>query len=113
MIILNNPNNTAMDTTDVKISLPNLLLSSSRIYSATNFTRPEVIPRLARLAIEEKDKIKDQIPNCSIPIDFNKYLYKKKYSNAVNTTCMTADRALTVSFFEEKFINTVLKISQQ
>ena len=107
MIKLNTPNKIPIDTIEVKISLPNLLLSSSKIYSATNFTKPEVIPKLARLAIDEKDNMRDQTPSCSTPILANKYLYKKKYNKAVKTTCKTADRALIVSFFEEKFITGV------
>lgn len=66
-----------IDKIEVKMSLPNLLLSSSSIYSATNFTNPEVSPILAKLAIEENDNISDHTPNCSTPIDLNKYLYRK------------------------------------
>ena len=72
------PNSIPIDKIEVKISFPNLLLSFSKIYSATNLTKPEVIPKLARLAIEENDRIKDHTPSCSTPIVDNKYLYRKK-----------------------------------
>ncbi|PZU07621.1 MAG: hypothetical protein DI622_17405 [Chryseobacterium sp.] len=74
------------------------------MYSATNFTSPEVIPKLAKLAMEENDNINDHMPNCCTPIVANKYLYKKKYNKAVNTTCITAEKAFIVIFLEESII---------
>jgi len=89
----------AKEMNEVKINLPIFTSFFSAIYSATNFTNPEVRPKLARFAIEEKDRIKDHTPNCLTPRLFNKYLYRKKYNIAVNATCIIDEVALIVSFF--------------
>lgn len=88
-----------IETKAVRINFP--IFSSSFIakYSATNLTKPEVMPKLDKLAIEEKDRISDHTPSCFTPNSFNKYLYKKKYNIAVNATCIIADKAFNVIFF--------------
>lgn len=66
-----------------------------------NFTKPDVIPKLAKLAIELVAKMMDQTPSFSIPRDSSKNLYKNKYTTPTTKTCKIVEIIfIDIRFFE-------------